>query len=338
MDYFNESVVLPVREAGQVSRRRFLQWVMAGGTYAGLANFSAALADAGAPSAVLKRSPMEYGRPSATAQGAAILRAAHQILDQPLILDDPIALRMIGTESQSLLQSDPERFRDRRFLRAFVALRSRYAEDELARAVGRGVRQYVILGAGLDTFPYRNAHAGSHLRVFEVDHPATQSWKRQRLQDAGIVIPDLLTFAPVDFETQTLADGLRRASFNAAEPAFFSLLGVVIYLTRAAVMETLGFVVALPPGSEIVFDYSVPSSFLSENQRLAHDVAAKRVAAIGEPWITYFDPPALASELTRLGFNRMEDLGPAEANERYFKDRADGLRIGDSGRLIRARV
>ena len=139
---------------------------------------------------------MEGGRPSRTAHGAAMLRAAHQILDDPRVLEDPLALRMIGAQSEGALRSDPARFQtpELRHLRAFIAMRSRYAEDELVEGVRRGVRQYVVLGAGLDTFAYRNPF-GDLLRVFEVDHPATQAWKRDQLREAGIPLPDSLTFA-----------------------------------------------------------------------------------------------------------------------------------------------
>jgi len=281
---------------------------------------------------------MEEGRPSATALGAAVHRAAHQLLDNPKILDDPLALRIIGANAESALRANLWRFQKSRFLRAFIVLRSRYAEDELARAIQRGVRQYVILGARLDTFGYRNSYPGSRLRVFEVDHPATQSWKRVRLREAEIAIPDSLTFAPVDFEQQTLADGLSRAGFRADEAAFFSLLGVVVYLTKTAVMETFKSVASRPAGSEIVFDYGILPSGLSESQRFAHEALASRVAAIGEPWITYFDPSSLASELKGMGFKHVEDFGPEEANNRYFKDRGDNLRIIGGGRLMKARI
>ncbi len=191
------------------------------------------------------------------------------------------------------------------------------------------MRQYVILGAGLDTFAYRSPYPGSRLRVFEVDHPATQAWKRARLDASGIDVPDSLTFTPIDFERQALGDGLRGAGFKTDEPAFFSLLGVVIYLPKDAVMETLKFVASLPSGSEIVFDYAIPSSALRESERAAREVRASRVAAIGEPWITYFDPLSLARELRGLGFTHVEDVGPVEAFHH-------NLRIGGGARLIKA--
>jgi methyltransferase (TIGR00027 family) len=286
----------------------------------------------------VRSTPMEEGRPSATAQAAAMQRAAHQLLDVPKILDDPLALRIIGRNAESVLRPNLVWFQKNRFLRAFIVLRSRYAEDELAYAIQRGIRQYIILGAGLDTFAYRNPYPRSCLRVFEVDHPATQSWKRARLREVEIGIPDSLTFAPVDFERQTLSDGLSCVGFRGGEAAFFSLLGVVVYLTKTAALETFKYIASRPPGSEIVFDYGILPSALSESQRFAREALESRVAAMGEPWITYFDPISLASELRDMGFNHVEDFGPEEANDRYFKDRVDSLLINGSSRLMKARV
>jgi methyltransferase (TIGR00027 family) len=195
----------------KISRRDFLLGGLAAILSPMLTNLRGAFAQTGAESAIVQKprsSPMAEGRPSETAQGAAIHRAAHQLLDVPKILDDPFALRIIGADAEASLRANPWRFQKSRFLRAFIVLRSRYAEDGVASAVQRGIRQYVILGAGLDTFGYRNPYPGSRLRVFEVDHPATQSWKRLRLREAGMMIPDSLIFTPVDFEQQTLADGL----------------------------------------------------------------------------------------------------------------------------------
>jgi methyltransferase (TIGR00027 family) len=323
----------------KISRRNFLLSAMAAGLSAVFADSRMAFPQVDTGGSVPKKAKstrMEEGRPSATALGAAVHRAAHQLLDFPKIFDDPLALRIIGPKAEAAVRPNPEWLQKSRFMRAFIVLRSRYAEDELARAVQGGVRQYVILGAGLDTFAYRNPHLGSGLRVFEVDHPATQSWKRARLSAAEIAVPDSLTFAPVDFERQTLADGLRRAGFRADQPAFFSLLGVVVYITKSAVMETLKFVASMPPASGIVFDYSISGSMLSELEKSAREARAEKLAAIGEPWITYFDPSSLAHDLRDIGFRRVEDIGPAEANERYFKDRADSLRILRGGRLMKA--
>src|ERR1700728_3759233 len=184
---------------------------------------------------------MQEGKFSRTAQRVAIRRAAHQLLDEPKVLDDPLALRIIGTEAAAALRSDPkEDHVFARAFRAFMAARSRYAEDELARAVEVGFTQYVILGAGLDTFAYRNPHPG--LRVFEIDHPATQAWKRGQLQAAAISIPPSLTFVPIDFEQQTLESGLNDCGFNRTTAAFFSWLGVTPYLTHRACMTTLSLI------------------------------------------------------------------------------------------------
>lgn len=218
-----------------------------------------------------------------------------------------------------------------------MAARSRYAEDELARAVAQGVTQYVILGAGLDTFAYRNPHPG--LRVFEIDHPATQAWKREQLQSAAIPIPPSLTFVPIDFEQQTLESGLNDCGFSRTAPAFFSWLGVTPYLTHAACMTTLSWIARLPTGSGVVFDFAVDPALLNPGQRQALDALSKRVAAAGEPFQLFFDPEKLQDELKSLGFHRTEFLQGKELNARYFKDRTDGLLVrGGLGHLMSAWV
>ena len=279
---------------------------------------------------------MQEGKFSRTAQRVAIRRAAHQLLDQPRVLDDPLALRIIGVEAAEELQSNPkENHKFSRAFRAFMVARSRYAEDQLAHAVSRGVRQYVVLGAGLDTFACRNPHPW--LRVFEVDHPATQAWKRGQLQAASIVVSPSLTFVPVDFEQQTLADGLRLSGFNTNDAAFFSWLGVTPYLTHAACMATLSFIAKMPPGSGVVFDFAVDRKLLNFGQKMALDALSRRVAAAGEPLQLFFDPGKLQEELIGLGFRRTEFLQGEQINARYFKDRSDGLCVrGGLGHLMGA--
>jgi methyltransferase (TIGR00027 family) len=309
-------------------RRSFVHGLVASGLGA-LATRAGAWAQSPTPSR------LSEGRPSVTAQAAASLRAAHQLVDKPRIFDDPLALRIIGADAEAAVRARAGQS-PMAPLRPFVAVRSRYAEDELARAVQRGVRQYVVLGAGLDTFAYRHPYPRSRLRVFEVDHPATQAWKRGRLTDTGIAVPESLTFAGIDFEKQTLADGLRQVAFKANEPAFFSMLGVIVYLTRDAARDTFKFVASLPVGTEIAFDYALVPSALSESDRAGHDEVARRVAMGGEPWLTYFEPTTLAAELRAIGFTRLEDLGPDEIYARYFKNRTDGLRVNGLGRLAKA--
>ncbi|HTY22809.1 MAG TPA: SAM-dependent methyltransferase [Desulfomonilaceae bacterium] len=284
---------------------------------------------------------MKEGLPSATAQRVAMRRAAHQLLDDPKIFDDPVALRIVGKESASALQANPRQSEDTplaRYLRAFAAARSRFAEDQLALGVRRGVRQYVVLGAGLDTFAYRNQYPEGVLKVFEVDHPATQAWKKGRLEEAGILLPSNLTFAPVDFETQTLSDGLLDAGYDPAKCTFFSWLGVTAYLTTEVVMATLHFIAATPAGSGVVFDYMISPSLLTPTRQLAFDALARRVASAGEPWQTFFDPGLLVRDLRAVGFGSVEDIGPEEINARYFKDRKDGLRVGSLGHIMNAQV
>ena len=212
-----------------------------------------------------------------------------------------------------------------RDFRSFMAARSRYVEDQLAAAVANGVTQYVVLGAGLDTFAYRNPFPS--LRVFEVDFPATQAWKQEMLERAGIAIPENLTFVPLDFEHKALSAGLAEAGFNDQKAAFFGWLGVVPYLTLDAFRSTLSAIAKLPRGSAVGFDYAVAPETLSAVGRTAFDALAGRVAAAGEPFQLFFTPEVLASELGRAGFKRFEQMDSDDLNERYFKQRADGLKL-----------
>src|SRR5580692_10273814 len=264
---------------------------------------------------------MNEGRPSRTAQRVAVRRAAHQLLDHPLVFEDLFALKIIGPDAAAATQAKADGRVSGSF-RAFMAVRSRYSEDELAAAVARGVRQYVVLGAGLDTFAWRNRWPD--LRVFEVDFPATQHWKRQRLANVGMEEPPSLTFAPVDFETQTLADGLRAAGFRTDQSAYFSWLGVTMYLTREAFESTVAFIGVLPTGSGVTFDYAVDRSELGLFEKLALDHLERKVAAMGEPFQLFFQTAELKRTMTRLGFTDIEDLGSDELNSRYLAGRADG--------------
>jgi methyltransferase (TIGR00027 family) len=262
-------------------------------------------------------------------------RAAHQLLDDPRVFNDPLALKMAGGESEP----PPEAQHPfSRALRAFLAVRSRYAEDQLARAVERGVGQYVLLGAGLDTFAYRNPFRSQRLRVFEVDHPATQAWKRERLEEASIALPNDVTFAPVDFERESLADGLLRAGFDKQSASFFSWLGVTPYLSRAAFDATVGFIASLRAGTGVAFDYAVERRLLTPQQQIALDALSDRVARAGEPFQLFFDPAALARDLARQGFRDIEDLDGESINAQFFAGRADGLAVSGGGHLLSAWV
>ena len=265
--------------------------------------------------------------PSRTAFRVALRRASHQILDTPRVLDDPIAVRIVGDDALARITAEPSTWlrSPARGLRAFLVARSRVAEDALARAVARGVAQYVVLGAGLDTFAYRNPHPS--LRVFEVDHPATQTWKRQKLAAARIAIPGNVTFAPVDFERQTAADGLTTVGWRADAPTFFSWLGVTMYLTEPTVMATLAWIATTPHGGGIVFDFAAPRTSLGFFGRLAFDSLARRVARAGEPFRTFFDPAQLAARMTAMGYRHVQALDRDALNARYFQGRTDKLRV-----------
>jgi len=204
----------------------------------------------------------------------------------------------------------------------------------LAVAFDHGVRQAVVLGAGLDTYAYRSPF-GERLRVFEVDHPATQAWKQQLLRDAAIPAPGSLTIVPIDFEHETLAAPLAAAGFDSTRPTFFTWLGVVPYLREQAVWSTLAFIAGLPNGAHVVFDYSDPPESLPPDERAYHDKRASRVANLGEAWITYFEAGPLHRKLAALGFAEIEDLGPAEIVARYFPGRGSSV-SNKGGHVIHA--
>jgi methyltransferase (TIGR00027 family) len=270
---------------------------------------------------------MQTGQASKTALRVAIRRAAHQLVEKPRILEDPIAVALIGNG----YARDMERAQHKvaRDFRLFMAARSRYVEDRLAEAVAQGVRQYVVLGAGLETFAYRNPFPG--LRVFEVDFPATQEWKRGLLGEAGIELPESLTFVPLDFENKALGEGLREAGFDAGKAAFFGWLGVVPYLTLEAFRATLETIGGLPAGTAVSLEYAFSPETLTPQRRVIFNRLAERVAAAGEPFQLFFTPEELEAELRRAGFKRTEQCDWRGLNELYFKDRADGLKLSPAG-------
>jgi methyltransferase (TIGR00027 family) len=266
---------------------------------------------------------MQLGKPSQTALAAAFHRATHQVLEQGRIFADPLALRILGVDGPTIARQTGENPSGRR-MRLFIAVRTRFAEDALAAAFESGVRQVVVLGAGLDTYAYRSP-LRDRLRILEVDHPATQAWKRQRLREAAIPLPSSLAFVPVDFERETLAERLAAAGFDRTQQTFFTWLGVVPYLNHDAVWSTLAFIASLPNGAHVVFDYSDPPASLSPEGRARHEKRARHVAGLGEAWVTYFEPEKLHAKLKALGFAEIEDLGPAQIVSRYFPGRAGSL-------------
>jgi len=252
------------------------------------------------------------GEPRRTAFGAAMLRALHQDLDSPRIFTDPLAWRILGDRDE-LLEGAEQWERSR--LRLFIAVRHRFAEDSLATAYDRGTRQAVVLGAGFDTFAYRNPHPG--LRVWEVDFPATGDWKRARLAEAGIEAPGSVTYVGVDFESEAFLDRLVADGLDAEAPAFFLWLGVVPYLTREATEATLRAIASIP-GAEVVFDLPAPSAQVSSKARADRAELEARVAELGEPFRGGWDIAEMTTLLTDLGFDDVEDLGRSQIRTRYL--------------------
>ncbi len=283
---------------------------------------------------------MKKTEASRTALGAAAYRAAHQILDTPIVFADPLAVRILGEHSAAALkrQLDPEEARSWSRLRAFIAARSRFTEEALDEAVRSGTLQFVVLGAGLDTFAYRSPY-GPRLAVFEVDHPATQAFKRVQLEAAGIDVPPWLTFVPVDFEHQSLIAALEAAGFRRQEPALFSWLGVTMYLERERVRATLAAVArSAGPSTKLIFDYVRPPASVDASVRARYEALIERAAAAAEPWRSFFDPDQLDQALRRAGFIDVQDWDRAALNGRYFSGRLDGLEVGAVAHLIEARV
>ncbi|MFI0717628.1 class I SAM-dependent methyltransferase [Streptomyces sp. NPDC021224] len=275
---------------------------------------------------------MPTGRPSRTAMSSAHARAAHQTADSARVFADPLAARILpaatgpGRPAAGVPHGMPAE------VRLFMALRHRVAEDALLAATR--TRQVVILGAGLDTFAYRNRNPA--LRVFEVDLPATQAWKRERLAAAGIDVPDTVVFCPADFAEQTAESALLSAGFDRTSPAFFLLLGVAPYLEREALLETARFVAGLPAPAELVFDYNQPAAALPAHRRPALAAQAEAMARMGEPWRSFFTPPEIAAELADAGFGSIVDVGWRDCVTRYDLDPALPDLFG--GRIVHART
>src|SRR6266851_4927996 len=286
---------------------------------------------------------MEEDRGSHTAQGTAIQRALHQTVDEdPKILNDPVAERLVDPSSDFYksfvegLERMPAHLRLQR--RGYVVMRSRCTEDCLAESLAREIKQYVILGAGLDTFCYRQPEPAKSLMIFEVDYPASQRRKRAKLATANIHIPDNVTFLPIDFEKLTLKEGLAATGFDFGMRTFFSWLGVAVYLTEEAFDRTLELILSMPRSSEIVLDFMVPLHLLPRDEAAVVAAAAAGIAEQGEPLLTRFVPEELAAKLEAMGFSKVTHLSPQTARERYFAGRRDGLDVGGATQIMRAIV
>jgi methyltransferase (TIGR00027 family) len=279
---------------------------------------------------------MIEAQPSKTALRVALRRAAHQVHDAlPLVFEDPLAVKILGPEyAQELVRTpDAERRPFSAALRAFMVSRARLAEDALAAAYrDDGVRQYLVLGAGLDTFAYRNPYAD--VKVFEVDHPATQAWKREMLAAAKIDMAATMKFVAVDFERQSLRDELEAAGFDFAAPTMTAWLGVVPYLTSEAFRATVKLLGNFGGRSGVVFDYSLPREALPPAEQLMLDSLADRVRQAGEPFRLFYMPEQLKWELGNAGLEVVEDLEAAEISARLLAGRTDGLMLRGKGARV----
>ena len=277
---------------------------------------------------------MQQGQASVTALGAAGHRAAHQVLERGLVFADPLALPILGQDADGAIALAKER-PERRGLRLFIAMRSRFAEDSARRAIDKGVRQILVLGAGLDTFAYRLERT-PELRIFELDHPATQAEKRRRLNEAQIAEPQHVSYVAHDFESGSMTAALKAAGLDPDKGAFVLWLGVTPYLTEEAVLATLGELASWPGGAEVVFDYTNPPNLLTDSAaRAHHEQMAERVAASGEPFRCYFESTELHARARELGFSDIEDLDRAALVARYLPHLPVAPRPGPGGHVVR---
>ncbi len=265
------------------------------------------------------------------AERVAIARAVHQVMDDaPLVFDDPLALPIIGAAGQRWMRENLALYRTEgmRRSRGVVVIRARFAEDELERAVQEGTRQYVILGAGLDTFACRRTDLADRLTVFEVDQQDTQSWKAERMAEAGIAAPANLRRVAVDFNEGELAAALAAAGFRRDEPSFFSWLGVMYYLPPESIIATLGFIAGQEAATQVVFDFAVAESAIPAEYAHLFRAFAALNRTLGERWQTWFTPDEIRSSLRGLGFTAIEHLDAPLAASRYLAGRSDGLLTG----------
>jgi methyltransferase (TIGR00027 family) len=224
---------------------------------------------------------------------------------------------------------------------ANVIIRSRYTEDALHAVIARGVRQYILIGAGFDSYALRRPAEAQHVEIFEIDHPATQSFKKERLAECAISLPGSVHFLSADLAKESLDTVLSRSAFRSNEPAFFSWLGVTMYLTREANLASLSAIAHCgAPGSELVFTYLDEEVFRSTSESALGSFAElqRSVTSMGEPFLSGFDPKALAEELLNVGFILAEDLDDIQVDERYDPTGTNGLRPSTRSRIARARV
>ncbi|WP_042392456.1 class I SAM-dependent methyltransferase [Streptacidiphilus carbonis] len=273
--------------------------------------------------------------PEDTAARVALWRAVHVQADPPPhVLADEIGLRLVDPGDGWRDRGDMHPQGTSRY-RASVVARARFVEDLVVEQASRGVDQYVVLGAGLDTFAQRRPEVASRLRVFEVDQPGPQAWKRQRLVELGFGIPDWLRLVPVDFEVEgAWWDGLTAAGLDPDRPAVVASTGVSMYLTEEANTDTLRRLAALAPGSTLAMTFQPPLDLLEEGDRAGRLAVEKAARASGTPFLSFFAPSEMVALARDAGFKDARHVSAAMLNERYFADRADGLRTSNGEEFV----
>jgi methyltransferase (TIGR00027 family) len=269
--------------------------------------------------------------PDSTAVRVALWRALHVLVDPPPhVLEDEVGLELADPDDgwRSRPDMDPD---GTRLFRASIVARARFIEDLVVENTGRGLGQYVILGAGLDTFAQRRPEIAARLRVFEVDQPGHQAWKRRRLVQLGFGIPDWLRLVPVDFEAgESWRDRLAAAGFDANKPAVVASTGVSMYLTKAANVAALRQVASLAAGSTLATTFILPLELTDPDVRPGLELAVKGARASGTPFISFFTPTEMLELAREAGFREVRHVSAATLAERYFADRTDGLRPPDN--------
>lgn len=289
---------------------------------------------------------MEETQRSRTAETAAATRARHLLRDEPIVFDDPFAIQLTSRPWRIICKS---RFLDWLVFRhvlavmlpiqAQILVRSRYAEDQLEKSISAGTNQYVIVGAGLDSFALRRRDLATTLKIYELDHPASQESKRDRLSELAIDLPANLELIPVNFEQESVSAGLARSSYTRERPAFYSWLGTTYYLTRDAIFRTLASIASFAAArSEIVFDYIIPRESIAAADMPVRDKLDRFTARRGEPLLTSFDPLTFPQEICELGFELLENLSGQEQQARYFQGRKDGMKPSPSSYFAHFRL
>jgi methyltransferase (TIGR00027 family) len=274
----------------------------------------------------------QVSAPDSTAVRVALWRALHAQIDAPpLVFEDEVGLRLVAPDEGWRRRPDMDSDFTRPF-RASIVARARFIEDLILEQVKHSVRQYVILGAGLDTFAQRRPEMGSKLTVFEIDQPGPQAWKQRRLIELGLGVPDWLRFVPVDFEAgDAWWERLRSGGFDAGQPAVVASTGVSMYLSKDAVASTLRHVAALAPGSTFAMTFMLPIELADPEVRPGLERAEKGARASGTPFISFFTPTEMLALAREAGFREARHVSAAALTERYFSGRTDGLRPPNAG-------